>query len=96
MKKLILSLMMSILVTTIAVAQTTKKPTRHASTTPSKKKTSKSAVKRDSLDERKNYEWKNGQKATPTGNEARGINETQFSAEKKDTSAIKQKRKPKQ
>ena len=44
---------------------------------------SKKTVARKPLNQRKEYEWKNGQEATPTGHEATGINGG-YSAIKKD------------
>jgi hypothetical protein len=49
------------------------------------KKIKKSTIKKKApLNNRKEYEWKNGQQATPTGHEATGINGG-YSAIKKDT-----------
>ena len=94
MKKLILAAMMLIGLAGAAAAQTTVHHTvKHRATSPSKKKIAKTTKATDSLDERKNYEWKNGQKATPTGNEARVINESGFSAVRKDSS-LKKKARP--
>jgi hypothetical protein len=94
MKKLILSAVFALMIAATASAQTSHKQTSKHSTSPSKKKVAKPAVKIDSLNQRKNYEWKDGQEATPTGHDARGINETQYSAEKKDTSAKKKRARP--
>jgi hypothetical protein len=50
-------------------------------TSKSKKKATK---KQTPLNNRRNYNWKNGQQATPTGNEATGVNGG-YSSLKKDT-----------
>jgi hypothetical protein len=52
------------------------------------KKGKVAAVTTDSLNQRKEYQWENGQQATPTGNEATGIN-SQSAAPKKDTTVKK-------
>ena len=48
------------------------------------KKSKKAAKKSAQLNNRKNYKWKNGQQATPTGNEATGTN-SGYSAIGRDT-----------
>ncbi|GAA4322580.1 hypothetical protein GCM10023184_08980 [Flaviaesturariibacter amylovorans] len=45
----------------------------------------KVAVQKVPLEEDKMYPWKNGQRATPTGNEATGTNGQGFSAPRKDS-----------
>lgn len=48
---------------------------KHATT---KKTTLKSTTNHAALDQRKIYHWDDGQRATPTGNEATGIGETKM------------------
>ena len=52
-----------------------------------KKATAKKAAP-DSLDNRKTYQWKDGQRATPTGHEATGTG-SGYAALKKDTASRK-------
>jgi hypothetical protein len=96
MKKLILSALFPLMMAGAASAQTSHRQTTKHSTSPSKKKNARPSIKGDSLNQRKNYGWKDGQEATPTGHDARGINETQFSPEKKDTSSKKKGGRPRQ
>ena len=60
--------------------------TVHKTTVHNSKKKSKKAktVTKKPLNQRKEYQWKNGQEATPTGHEATGVNGG-YSAIKKDT-----------
>lgn len=62
----------------IASAQAThKSSTKTTKTTKSSthtKSAKKATVSVDSLNQRKEYNWKNGQEATPTGHEATGVN----------------------
>jgi hypothetical protein len=48
-------------------------------------KSKKSKKASEKLDNRKNYEWKDGQQATPTGHEATGIGGSSAQPEKRDT-----------
>jgi hypothetical protein len=95
MKRLILSMASLLILAGYASAQSSVKKTTgtpkrpHAAVT--KKTSEKRAVKTDSLDNRKNYHWKNGQTATPTGNEASSSNGTEYSSQKGDSSGRKKK-----
>jgi hypothetical protein len=62
------------------------------STTNTTKKNNKKAPSA-TKNNRKNYEWKNGQKATPTGQEATGSNSNGFASLKKDTGTVQPKKK---
>ena len=80
-------------ISTLASAQVS---ARNASKNKSAGRSSKNMIKQkrnltDSLDNRKNYEWKNGQKATPTGEEATGVNSNNFVSPKKDTGKLRKK-----
>ncbi|HEX2533483.1 MAG TPA: hypothetical protein VHK69_07100 [Chitinophagaceae bacterium] len=52
----------------------------------------KSSKKQKSVDHRKNYRWKSGQTATPTGEEATSSNGNSYSAPRKDTSGNRRQR----
>lgn len=56
------------------------------------KKGKRAVTKTVPLNERVNYQWNNGQKATPTGNEATPSNGDNYSALAKDSSATKKPR----
>jgi hypothetical protein len=86
---MILSLTLLLSLSIVASAQsshkkTTRKKTVHTSTT------AHQASAPAPLDNRKIYQWKNGQRSTPTGEEATGINSDNYVAGKKD-SALKKK-----
>ncbi|MFL5740138.1 MAG: hypothetical protein ACJ75B_07965 [Flavisolibacter sp.] len=88
MKQIIFSTALALCLSAAASAQSTQKKSTqkkqvHTST---KKTTSQSTAP---LDNRKNYEWKNGQKSTPTGAEATGINTDTYVSGKKDSASNK-------
>ena len=58
---------------------------KHTAKTAAKKRT----IRVDTLNNRKNYQWKDGQKATPTGEEATGSNSDNFASLKNDTMKLK-------
>jgi hypothetical protein len=81
MKKIILASAILIGISSMAAAQTAGGQSSNSTSvssstaTPKKgKKSQKAAATTDSLNERKMYEWKDGQRATPTGHEATGTN----------------------
>jgi Ni/Co efflux regulator RcnB len=96
MKRLILSVLAIGLVAGAATAQSSSgqssRSTSISSTGTYKAKKGKKAKKAPSetLNNRKTYHWKNGQRATPTGHEAAPLNGS-YQSLKKDTAAIKQK-----
>ena len=82
MKRYILTLLIGAGISSIAAAQTSgsnssNSPTVSNTTAPQSTKSKKGAkannVQIDSLNDRKVYHWKDGQKATPTGHEATGL-----------------------
>ena len=52
-------------------------------------KSKSSAASADTLNNRRNYKWKDGQTATPTGEEATGTNTERFVSNKKDSLKLK-------
>ena len=94
MKHLILSAVLALCLCAVASAQNTEKKSTHRKPahTVSKKTSSQSSAPA-ALDNRKNYEFKNGQRSTPTGAEATGTNTDTYVAGKKDSALKKQVRK---
>lgn len=89
MKRIILSTIIAISISSIAVAQTSGSDSSKSKSSPVvKTKNSKSKkgkmVQTDSLNDRKIYNWKDGQRATPTGHDATGTGGG-YAALKKDT-----------
>lgn len=79
MKQVLIAIAIIIGLSSSVAAQS--KNTTHKKTTKkhitAKSTTLNSSSKHAALNQRKEYHWKDGQSATPTGNEATGINETQ-------------------
>lgn len=99
MKRLIFAVTFMTCIVTIAQAQSSNKNSRKNSSTmnnhgaykSNKGNKTKSGSHRDTLNNRVNYQWKNGQEATPTGNEATSTNGDRYAAMKKDTARPKRK-----
>jgi hypothetical protein len=96
MKRMIMTVLAIGLVAGAASAQSSSgqssRSTSVSSTGTYKAKKGKKAKKAPSevLNNRKTYNWKNGQRATPTGHEAAPLNGS-YQSLKKDTAAVKQK-----
>ena len=98
MKRVILSAIMLLGITTIVSAQSTNN--KKASKTvavhkASKNKKATTPVKEKStvrLNNRKIYHWTNGQRSTPTGQDATSSNGSAYSAIKKDTAKVIKKK----
>ncbi len=90
MKRLIIMTGLFLILANLASAQTTgsnssKNPQVSAETSKAKKAKKKGAKKKtQNLNQRRMYEWKDGQEATPTGHEATGTGNG-YSAIRKDT-----------
>ena len=95
MKRMILAAVLAIAITSVASAQTTSGSSQNAGSTKNSTSTStkkKSSKSKTPLNNRKNYNWKDGQSATPTGHEATPSNGTQYSAIRKDTGSARGKK----
>ena len=85
MKRMILMGIVIITSASIANAQTTGSNSTNGPTHSSEgSRSGKKAKKKTALNHRRNYHWKSGQQATPTGQEATGVG-SGYSAIKKDT-----------
>lgn len=95
---MMLSVLVMITISSAAAAQSTGGSTSGTSAGGSKNSSSTAvknkSTKKQVLNHRKNYKWKNGQQATPTGNEASPTNGGYVSL-KKDTAATVPKKKEK-
>ena len=87
MKQLCISLLCVFFICNYSNAQSdhkkSNKNNRKISTASTKTKSTGTSI--DTLNNRRNYKWKDGQTATPTGEEATGTNSERFVSKKKDT-----------
>lgn len=105
MKRIILLSLLSFGIAGFAFAQTTTLSSSHAHKAKAhmirgtgakhKKPTHFSQVKTNALSNRKIYNWSNGQRSTPTGEEAAPVNGEQYLSLKKGTDAKPQPKKTK-
>lgn len=89
MKRMMITAAIALMAGSYANAQTTGSTSSNSTTNSSegsvKQKKKTKQPKKVKLDHRRNYKWKSGQQATPTGQEATGTG-SGYSAIKKDTS----------
>ncbi len=97
MKRVLLSIIVLFGITTIASAQTTKNNNASKAKTvrgrEAKKHPTNVSADTVTLTNRKIYHWSDGQRATPTGEEATSSNGSGYATLKKDTSKVVGKRK---
>src|SRR5690242_8503759 len=103
MKKIVLSAALLFSISLVGSAQSTQKKsvpkkkvpttTVHATTHQANSTTAHQGSAPTPLDNRKIYEWKNGQRSTPTGEEATGVNSDNYVAGKKDSASKKKLKK---
>ena len=84
MKRLILMSMIFFATNSLVQAQTSGGQSSNSTTNSSEGAHKKNKKKKTALNHRRNYNWKSGQQATPTGQEATGIG-SGYQSGKKDT-----------
>ena len=89
MKRMILCAVLAIGISTLSSAQSGKPSTVKKNSSPATKANS-DTVNQPALDNRKEYQWKDGQKATPTGHEATPSNTVEYSTVHKDSATQKE------